>query len=249
MRLIEDLPNLYRELAPWWPIFSAPADYASEAEQYRALLLGGTEGDVLDVLELGSGGGNNASHLKASFRMTLVDRSPGMLEISRRLNPECEHLEGDMRTVRLGRAFDAVFVHDAVAYITSVEDLARVFGTAFAHCRPGAAALFVPDYVAETFEPGTEWGGHDADDRAIRWLQWRSDPDPTDETYVMDFAYVFHEPDGSVRTEGERHVCGLFPVATWRRLLREAGFEGVRSVDVHVGEPVGSRAFLSRRPD
>jgi SAM-dependent methyltransferase len=249
MRLIEDLPNLYRELAPWWPIFSAPADYASEAEQYHALLLGGAEGDVLNVLELGSGGGNNASHLKASFRMTLVDRSPRMLEISRRLNPECEHLEGDMRTVRLGRAFDAVFVHDAVAYITSVEDLARVFGTAFAHCRPGAPALFVPDYVAETFEPGTEWGGHDAHDRAIRWLQWRSDPDPADETYVMDFAYVFHEPDGSVRTEGERHVCGLFPVATWRRLLREAGFEGVRSVDVHVGEPVGSRAFLARRPD
>ena len=50
------------------------------------------------VLELGSGGGNNASHLKAQFRMTLVDRSPGMLAVSRALNPECEHVEGDCAT-------------------------------------------------------------------------------------------------------------------------------------------------------
>jgi hypothetical protein len=32
--------------------------------------------------------------------MVLVDRSPGMLEVSRSLNPECEHFEGDMRNVR-----------------------------------------------------------------------------------------------------------------------------------------------------
>ena len=89
-----------------------------------------------EVLELGSGGGNNASHLKAHFRLTLVDRSPQMLAVSRRLNPECEHVEGDMRSVRLGRTFDAVFVHDAIAYMTTEDDLRAVFATAFEHCRP-----------------------------------------------------------------------------------------------------------------
>jgi hypothetical protein len=244
---IDELPKLYGEHAAWWPIFSAPADYASEAAEYRNLLVDARD-EVGDALELGSGGGNNASHLKASFRMTLVDRSPAMLDVSRRLNPECDHVEGDMRTVRLGRTFDAVFVHDAIAYIATREDLGAVFATAFVHCRPGAPALFVPDYVTETFEPGTEWGGHDGKDRSIRWLQWRTDPDPSDDTYVMDFAYVFHEPDGSMRIDGERHVCGLFPDAAWRALLVDAGFEEVRSVDVHAGEPVGSRAFLGRRP-
>ena len=41
-----------------------------------------------------------------------------MLELSRTLNPDCEHLEGDMRTLRLGRTFDAVLIHDAVMYMT-----------------------------------------------------------------------------------------------------------------------------------
>ena len=100
---------------------------------------------VREVLELGSGGGHVALHLKQRFAMTLVDLSEDMLAVSRRLNPECEHLQGDMRTVRLGRTFDAVFVHDAVDYMTTEADLRRAIETAFAHCRPGGIAVFVPD--------------------------------------------------------------------------------------------------------
>jgi len=150
---VEASPRLYRELADWWPLLSAPEEYAEEAAEYARLILGASNGEARTVVELGSGGGNNASHMKAHFRLTLVDRSPQMLAVSRKLNPECEHLEGDMRSVRLGRAFDAVFVHDAIAYMTTEDDLRGVFATAFEHCRAGGVALFVPDAVTETFEP------------------------------------------------------------------------------------------------
>ncbi|HZB60799.1 MAG TPA: class I SAM-dependent methyltransferase, partial [Actinomycetota bacterium] len=159
-------PKMYGELAGWWPLLSAPAGYAEEAEIYRRLLATAGDRAPETVLELGSGGGNNASHLKAHFRLTLVDLSAGMLEVSRELNPGCEHVQGDMRTVRLGRVFDAVFVHDAVAYMTSEEDLRKVMDTAFAHCRPGGAALFAPDHLRENFRTGTDYGGHDGDGRA-----------------------------------------------------------------------------------
>jgi hypothetical protein len=48
-------------------------------------------------LELGCGGGNNASFLKQHFQMTLTEVSPRMLDQSRHLNQECEHVTGDMR--------------------------------------------------------------------------------------------------------------------------------------------------------
>lgn len=244
---MEESPKLYRELAAWWPLLSAPEDYAEEAENYRRLILEGTDGAAREVLELGSGGGNNASHLKAHFRLTLVDRSPQMLEVSRRLNPESEHVEGDMRSVRLGRTFDAVFVHDAIAYMTTEDDLRGVFETAFEHCRPGGVALFVPDHVTETFVPAVHHGGHDGPDRALRYLDWTWDPDPTDTTIRMDLTYVFHEPDGSAHTEPDEHVCGLFPRATWLRLIAEAGFD-VRRVPIsHDERPVGAEAFLGVR--
>ena len=114
MSLHAKAPRLYEEFTEWWSLLSPPEEYAEEAELYRRLLTEALETPPREVLELGSGGGSNASHMKAAFRMVLVDRSPGMLASSRALNPECEHIQGDMRTVRLGRQFDAVFVHDAV---------------------------------------------------------------------------------------------------------------------------------------
>ena len=60
--------------------------------------------------------------------MTLVDLSARMLEASRRLNPECAQVRGDMRTVRLGRMFDAEFVHDAIVYPTRQRAAQRVAG-------------------------------------------------------------------------------------------------------------------------
>jgi SAM-dependent methyltransferase len=209
--------------------------YAEEAEIYRRLLVEAADRPPVTVLELGSGGGNNASHLKAHFRLTLVDRSPGMLAVSEELNPECEHVQGDMRTVRLDRVFDAVFVHDAVMYMTGEDDLRQVMETAFAHCRPGGSALFAPDHLRENFRTGTDYGGHDGDGRAARFLEWTWDPDPLDTTYTVDYAYLLREADGSVRVAHDRHVEGLFPRATWLRLLAETGF-AARSVPVEHSE-------------
>jgi len=74
-----------------------------------------------------------------------------MLELSRTINPEVEDVQGDMRTLRLdGRTFDAVFVHDAVSCLLSEDDLRETFGTAFAHLRPGGAAIVEPDITRET---------------------------------------------------------------------------------------------------
>lgn len=217
-------PKLYQELAAWWPLLSAPADYTDEAAFFRQTLIEACEKPPRTLLELGSGGGNNASHLKAHFQMTLVDLSAEMLAVSRALNPECEHVTGDMRTVRLGRRFDAVFIHDAIMYMTTEHDLQSAIETAFIHCEDGGAALFAPDCVRETFAPTTEHGGHDSETRSLRYLEWTYDPDPRDNTFVTDFAYLLHENE-TVRVEHDRHVFGLFARADWLRLMNEMGFQ------------------------
>ena len=221
---MEDIPRLYDDLAGWWPLLSSPDEYAEEAEVYRQVLLGSAASDVKRVLELGSGGGNNASHLKAHFSMTLVDRSESMLAVSRALNPECAHLQGDMRSVRLGEVFDAVFLHDAISYLTDVEGVIAAARTARAHCSPGGVALFVPDYVTETFEPGTEHGGNDEGIRGLRYLEWVWDPDPGDATIEADMVYLLREGD-QVSVVHDRHPQGLFPTSIWMGALATAGFE------------------------
>jgi len=223
-------PRIYTVLAPWFHLLTAPEDYAEEAETCRRLLTEACAEPPQTVLELGSGGGNNASHMKAHFQMTLTDLSPEMLDLSRTINPGLEHIAGDMRTVRLGREFDAVFVHDAIVYITTEDDLAAAMRTAFVHCRKAGAALFAPDHTRENFQPSTDSGGHDGPDgRGLRYLEWTWDPDPEDTNYAVDFAYLLRDPDGAVRVEQDRHIEGLFSRVTWLRLLRETGFQA-RSV-------------------
>jgi len=238
------MTRLYGDLADWWPLVSPPEEYAEEAALYLSLLAeAGLPGEPA-LLELGSGGGSNAFHMRRAFaHVTLTDLSPAMLAVSRALNPGVEHVEGDMRGLRLGRAFDAVFVHDAVGYMTTARDLQRAMATAFAHCRAGGVALFAPDHVRETFRPAAEHHGRDGDGRALRYLEWAYDPDPADTSYLVEYAFLLREGPGPARVVHDRHVLGLFPRAEWLRLLAEAGFRSEARRD-----PYGRDLFLGRRP-
>ncbi len=243
-------PRLYRDLADWYPLLTPVGDYAEEAAFYRRLFETHCRRPPRTLLDLGSGGGHNAAHLKATLACTLIDLAPAMLELSHRLNPECDHVQGDMRSVRLRRLFDCVLVHDAVSYMASRSDLASAIVTAFDHTAPGGVALFQPDFVAETFEPGTEAGGTDAGARGLRYLEWRWLPESGHETYVTDMAYLLHDEDGRVGVVNDRHVMGLFPRAVWLDLIAAAGFEP-RAVpfDHSSFSKAGHEVFLGLRPE
>ena len=223
--------KLYEELADWWPLVSSPAGYDEEAAEYFRLFRAVASGPLKEVLELGSGGGNNASHLKREFTLTLVDPSERMLEVSRALNPECTHLRGDMRTVRTGRVFDAVFVHDAVEYMTTEAELRAALETASLHVRPGGVVLVAPDATVETFAPGEnleggdEPPGPDGRSRSVRYLEWTLPLEPGATQSEVHYALLLRERDGSVRSVHDVHHFGVFPRATWLRLFDEVGLD------------------------
>ena len=154
-----------------------------------------------------------------------------------------------MRTVRLGRTFDAVFVHDAIEYMTTEDDLRQAVQTAYAHCRPGGVAVLVPDDIAENFEPETEHGGHDAPDgRGVRYLAWTTDPDPADTTSVTEYAFLLRERRRSVQVAQDTHVLGLFSRETWLRVLTEAGFQPRSVAEVTSEDRLPREFFVGVRP-
>jgi SAM-dependent methyltransferase len=242
-------PRLYDEFASWLPILSAPEDYTQEAIFYHKVMTTASAIPIGTVLEMGCGSGNNASHLKKHFRMTLVDIAPKILVVSQGLNPECEHIEGDMRTVRLGRLFDSVFIQDAISYMATFDDLKATIETAFIHCKEGGVALFIPDYTKENFRPGTSHGGHDTNDRSLRYLEWTSDPDPDDNGYIVDFAYLLRNPSNQVTAEYDHHELGLFSRVDWLRIIQEAGFEPQVIPFEHCeSEPGMGEIFIGKKP-
>jgi trans-aconitate methyltransferase len=174
--------------------------------------------------------------------MTLTDLSPGMLAVNQKLNPDAEHIEGDMRTLRLGRSFDAVIIRDAISYMTTEADLRAALETAWAHLRPGGVAIFLPDWVREGYRPHTEHGGSDAGDRGLRYLEWDRHIEPDGHTVKADYVIVTRDGD-DVSVCHEVHTLGIFARATWLDLLTGIGFEAH-----HLVGEVGLDIFVGRRP-
>src|ERR671921_1308528 len=216
-----ELPKLYAELAGWWQLISPTEDYAEEAAFFGRLF---RAEDAGTVLELGCGGDNVGWFLKKDFALTLTDISGALLAESEKQNPELEHIQGDMRALRLGRTFDGVLVHDAIMYMTSERDLRAALLTAYEHCKPGGVAVIVPDFVAETFRPTTEHEGHDSGGRGVRYMEWTWDADPDDTEVNYEFILALKEGE-ELRVVVDRQVVGVFPRATWLQLLRDVGFE------------------------
>jgi trans-aconitate methyltransferase len=237
---------LYRELVPWYRLVDPPDEHLEEAASYQQAFERAATAPPETLLDLGAGAGHNAVHLKRRFRCTLTDLSEEMLALSREINPECEHVVGDMRSLRLNRTFDAVLVHDAIMYMTSEEDLHAAATTAFTHTRPGGVAIFAPDFLRETFHEISEIIKGDDGARGLRCLEWMWDPDPGDTTYVVDYAFLLR--DGNVmRAVHDHHVEGLFARATWERILADAGY-GVATIQRPIGDGEMDEIFLCRRP-
>ncbi|HSK09541.1 MAG TPA: class I SAM-dependent methyltransferase [Vicinamibacterales bacterium] len=237
---------MYSELTPWYHLIDPVADHEDEAEAYLAGFARAVTGPAETLLELGVGAGNNAYYLKRRYRCTLTDVSEPMLALSRAQNPECEHLPGDMRSLRLGRTFDAVLLHDAIVYMTTEEDLLAAATTACLHTRRGGAAIVAPDFLRDTFHEKTLLIEGEEGTRALRGIEWCWDPDPGDTTYMVEYGFLLRE-DNSATMVHDRHMEGLFAEADWKRLLGKAGFE-VEMIERPVGPGEVDRIFLCRRP-
>jgi SAM-dependent methyltransferase len=216
--------HMYSDLAWTWAVISPKEDYVDEAETFYHLLSEQAKIEVKEVLHLGCGGGHIDYSLKQRVRLTGVDLSPEMLALASALNPEVEYRVGDMRSVRLGRQFDGVFVADSIDYMLTEADLRRAFETAFAHLRPGGVFCTYSESTPERFEQNATFGSsHKGEDLEIALIENTYDPDPQDTTYELTYVYLIRR-QGQLTVVTDRHEAGIFPPATWNKILEETGF-------------------------
>jgi SAM-dependent methyltransferase len=227
---MDDTRRLYTDLAWLWPMWGdAATEYAHYCRHVTGLIQQYARRPAETLLDIGCGGGKNVLNLKRQFHVTGVDRSPAMLAQARALNPECTFVHGDMRTFRLDRAFDAVLMDDAISCMSCVDDFVAAFRAAHAHLKPGGVLIATPDVTTETFQqnktvatPATQKGTRDGLD--VVFIENSYDPDPTDERYETTVVYLIRD-QGRLRIETDHWTMGLFSLDTWRRVLRDAGFE------------------------
>jgi SAM-dependent methyltransferase len=125
-------------------------EYEAEVDILEALFARHASCAVHSVLDLGCGTGSHALPLAhRSYAVTGVDVSPDMLARGRsklsNTEVEVELREGDIRSYRDGREYDAVIMMFAVlGYQRSNVDVLAALSTVAAHLRPGG--VFVADF-------------------------------------------------------------------------------------------------------
>lgn len=228
MRDQKNTPRLYDDLAWLWPIWGSADDYVDYCNHVTRLIRLHSQIPVHSMLNIGCGGGKNAFNLKRYYDVTGLDLSPKMLELAYELNPECEFVQGDMRTFSLQRIFDAVLVDDAVAYMTSRADLKSTFAAAWTHLRPGGVMVVSPDDTKETFVQNhtavtPAVGKREQTNIEVMFVENSYDPNPEDDHHEGTMVYLIRE-DGKLRIEMDHHILGLFALDVWRQTLAEVGF-------------------------
>lgn len=248
--------RLYHDLAHLWPIISPPEEYTVEAAEWRDLIWSefGWTGNQpawdprARLLDLGCGGGHLLSHFTRHFTTEAVDISPEMLEISRGLNPYTTHHVGDMRSIRLGRAFDVVTIHDAVNYMVTEEDLRAAIQTAQAHLDPGGLVLLAPDCLRDTFAGSrvVEWT-RATEDSDVTFIEYVTQPTPDATTLESVFVFIINR-NGDIQVEIDRHTSGLFPKSLWLEALTDVGLRAEYVPTNTYEGGFGGHLFVGRMP-
>ncbi len=143
--------SVFSKYAHYYDLLYRDKDYAAEGAYIHRLILKFAP-ETRSILELGCGTGIHAGILAAhGYQVHGVDQSAEMLgaaskraaQLSRDLASRLSFSPGDIRTVRVGRKFDAVIsLFHVMSYQTTQDDLMASFATAKSHLTPGGIFIF-----------------------------------------------------------------------------------------------------------
>jgi len=214
-----------RESARWYDAFYRDEDYAWEVDELVRLIRERCA-RAADLLDVGCGSGRHLVGLSAEFDCTGVDLDEDALALARRrVPPGVRLVRDDMRTLDLGRTYDAVIsLFSAIGFMRSRTELRQAIAAMARHLAPEGVLVVEPWFLSD---------------------RWGSGPEPTVEevrvdggtlvrvititrrgaaTSQLDIHHVFAGPRG-IRSTDETHTLGLFSVAEHVAAFERAGLE------------------------
>jgi len=213
----------YEELAWTDLLISPPESCSGEVEAFCSIIKENSLIETKSLLHLASGAGVYDYTFKRHFQVTGVDISDGMLDVARELNPEVDYVKGDMRKVELDRLFDAVAIPDAIAYMSSRNDLQQALTTAAKHLIPGGV-LFIVAHTKDEFRENNFAYSGSGDGVDVTVFENNHILKPAGDQYEAIIIYLIRRA-GELKVYTDRHLLGLFGLETWQELLNDQGLK------------------------
>ncbi len=222
-------------------------EYADLVED-RAFYVSAAVDTVGQVLELGAGTGRLTIPIaEAGQQVVAVERAEAMRErlaVRAQMAGVADRIDivdGDFRSLRLGRRFASVLLpFNALHHCADEDDLAGLFATVAAHLEPGGRFLFdayLPDWELYARAPGRY------EHRLLKvgdammpsWESSEWDPD----TWTHHVWYHFGE---GAQGTSLHLVLHMYPLATLRSAMTDAGLTPEFDAEDFEGTPLTRRS-------
>jgi len=168
------------------------------------------------------GTGAHLAELRRRYDVEGADLSPAMLAVARGRLPGIPLHQADMRTLEVGRRFDAVIcLFSSIGYVTGPSELRSTVARLAAHVAPGGVLILDgwvrPDEWRESFRPEPDMA-HDEGMLVVRLAHARREGNVT----AMDMHHLVQTAEG-IEYFVERHRLTLTPTADYVSAVESAG--------------------------
>lgn len=242
-------PAVFSHYARYYDLLYYDKDYTAEANYVDRLIQRWRPG-AKTVLELGSGTGKHAQLLaQLGYSVHGVDRSEGMLARANRSVEDRSQADrrptfslGDIRTVRVGRTFDAaISLFHVLSYQISNADVASALATAREHLEPGGIFIFDVWYgpAVLTTRPSVRVKRIEDDQISVTRL---AEPvlRPNDNVVEVNYhVFVRERHTGNVTELRETHEMRYFFTPEIELLAQASGFSVLYSEEWMTGDAPG----------
>jgi ubiquinone/menaquinone biosynthesis C-methylase UbiE len=220
------LPELYDALYGF-------KDYESESARLTELIRE-RKPDARTLLDVACGTGKHLEALQEEFEVEGADIDEGLLAVARgRLGSVPLHV-GDMRTLDLGRRFDAVTcLFSAIGHLDSVDELDRAIAAMAAHLEPGGVLVVEPWLEPHVWVEG-QLHLLTVDEPELKIARITVAGRTGVTTSTVKFDYLVGTPTG-VQTLSEHMELELFTTAEQLRAFERAGLAVEHDPDGLIG--------------
>jgi SAM-dependent methyltransferase len=196
-------------------------DYPAEAAELDRLIKESCP-TARTLLDVACGTGAHLAELSHRYEVEGADLSPAMLAVARGRLPGIPLHQADMRTLDLGRSFDAVIcLFSSIGYVTDPSEMRSTVARLAAHVAPGGVLILDgwvrPDEWRESFRPEPDIA-RDEEMLVVRLAHSRREGNVTE----LEMHHLVQTAEG-IDYFVERHRLALTPTADYVSAMEAAG--------------------------
>lgn len=209
-------------------------DYNKEYTFYNNLL---QKSSPKSILEIGSGTGNLAKHfIKNKQNYRGLDYSKSMISISKKRNPDCHFIHGDMRDFNLEEKVDAIIITSrSTSYLISNNDINDTFNCLYNNLNTDGVIIF--DFIdANRFIPYIKENSpiiHSAQHKGITYSRKSSWEVSQHDNFLLEWTakYYSDEIDDSRTIANDYSTVRVFTLNEMQLFLYLNHFEIIEIID------------------